>query len=283
MSHLDTPLDTDDLMMITERIGKLPAAEAEWVSVLLQELLRTRAREAELLAGEATLRRETEAHSAELDDHLAQLALDTAEWLKTLWNVGYMGAGNFRADPRSTFPSIDLEDIRKSSLFARIRQGKHALPFAPPTRQGLPWHELLEGQAEQTHTVNAEVIRDEEDLPIGAIIEACAEWQIIEEDAGQQEFIVQYQGKGPRYRLRLTDGTTARLHREPPSMTCKIHLQGHGSFHSYTLEWPEADERKQFVPLRAATWARAESEAEHWLATTHPEMYGQVRFEVCEQ
>lgn len=36
MSHLDTPLDTDDLMMITERIGKLPAAEAEWVSVLLQ-------------------------------------------------------------------------------------------------------------------------------------------------------------------------------------------------------------------------------------------------------
>lgn len=94
---------------------------------------------------------------------------------------------------------------------------------------------------------------------------------------------MQYQGKGPRYRLRLTDGTTARLHREPPSMTCKIHLQGHGSFHSYTLEWPEADDRKQFVPLRAATWARAESEAEHWLATTHPEVYGQVRFEVCEQ
>ena len=122
----------------------------------------------------------------------------------------------------------------------------------------------------------------QDEVPIGAIIEGCAEWQVIDEDAEQQEFIVQYQGKGPRYRLLLMD-TTARLHREPPSMTRKIHLQGHGGFHSYTLEWPEADDRKQFVPLRAATWARAESEAEHWLATTHPEMYGQVRFEVCEQ
>jgi len=44
MSHLDTPLDADDLMTISERIAKLPAAEAEWVSLLLQELLRARAR-----------------------------------------------------------------------------------------------------------------------------------------------------------------------------------------------------------------------------------------------
>jgi hypothetical protein len=188
--------------------------------------------------------------------------------LRTLWNVGYMGAGNFRSQPRSAFPAIDLEDVRKSSLFARIRQGKHALPFPPPTRQGLPWHELLEGQAEQTHTVDAEVIRDETDLPIGAIIEGLCRVAGHRRRRREQEFVVQHQGKGPRYRLRLGDGTTARLRREPPSMTRKIHLQGHGGFHSYTLEWPEADDgRKQFVPLRAATWARAESEAEHWLAT----------------
>lgn len=281
MSHLDKPLDADDLTILAERIARLPAADAEWVNVLLQELLRTRAREAELLAAETSLRRQTEEHSAELDDQLAQISLDTAEWLKTLWDVGYMGAGNFRSEPRSAFPSIDLEDVRKSSLFARIRQGKHALPFAPPTRRGLPWHELLEGQAE--HGVGAEIIRDETGVALGAIIEGCAEWQIIEETVDNSEFIVQHQGQGPCYRLRLADGVTARLHREPPATTRKIHLQGHGGFHSYTLEWPEDDGRQQFVPLRAATWARAESEAEHWLASTHPALYGQIRFEVCEQ
>jgi hypothetical protein len=63
MSNLDRPLDADDLMMIAERIAQLPAADAEWVDILLQELLRARAREAELLAEQASVRHETEAHS----------------------------------------------------------------------------------------------------------------------------------------------------------------------------------------------------------------------------
>jgi hypothetical protein len=32
-------------------------------------------------------------------------------------------------------------------------------------------------------------------------------------------------------------------------------------------------------PVRAATWERAESEADFWIATHYPEMYGQVSFE----
>lgn len=281
MSKIDKPLDADELLLLAERVVELPAEDAEWVGRLVHELLGARAREAELLAQQVSNREHAAHGSGEFDEQMAQLALDTAEWLRTLWDVGYMGAGSFRSQPRSAFPAIDLEDIRKSSLFARIRQGKHALPFPPPTRQGLPWHELLEGAA-SSHTVKAEVIHDEVGLPLGAIIEACSDWQVIEESAARQECVVQHQGKGPRFRLLQLDDLTAELRREPPSLTREIHLQGRGGFHSYTLEWPHEDGRTQFVALRAATLERARSEAEHWLATTHPELYGQVRFELRE-
>lgn len=277
MSKLDQALDADDLMILAERIEQLAADDAEWVARLFQELLRARAHEGELLAGQASGGQQQEGGEREFDEQLAQVALDTAEWLRTLWEVGYMGAGNFRSQPRSAFPAIDLEDVRKSSLFARIRQGKHALPFPPPTRQGLPWHELVEGGT-GTQLVSAEIVRDEVGLPMGAIIEGCSEWQVLEEGTAKQECVVQHQGKGPRFRLRLLAAESAELHREPPSLTREIHLQGRGGFNSYTLEWPLENGHTQFVALRAATWERAQSEAEHWLAITHPELYGQVRF-----
>lgn len=277
MSTPDKPLDADDLLILAERVGELPADHAEWVGRLVQELLRCRASEAELLARQADSRENAAHDAAAFDEQMAQVALDTAEWLRTLWEVGYMGAGNFRSQPRSAFPAIDLEDVRKSSLFARIRQGKHALPFPPPTRRGLPWHELLEGPASR-HTVSAELVRDEAGQPLGAIIEACGEWLVIEEAADRHECIVQHQGKGPRFRLRPLDELTAELRREPPTLTRAIHLQGRGGFHSYTLEWPLDDGSTQFVALRAATLERARSEAENWLANSHPELYGQVRF-----
>jgi hypothetical protein len=278
MSKLEQPLDADELMILAERIEQLSADDAEWVNRLLQELLRARAREGELLAAQDSGGPQgAGAGERGFDEQMAQVALDTAEWLKTLWEVGYMGAGNFRAQPRAAFPAIDLEDVRKSSLFARIRQGKHALPFPPPTRQGLPWHELLEGSA-PAHTVSAEIVRDEDGLPMGAIIEGCSEWQVLEEDAARQECVVQHQGKGPKFRLLLVDADSAQLRRELPTLTRQIHLQGRGGFNSYTLEWPQKEGPTQFVALRAATWERAQSEAEHWLAMTHPELYGQIRF-----
>ncbi|MBP6070395.1 MAG: hypothetical protein KA507_01365 [Candidatus Accumulibacter sp.] len=282
MVNENGPLDADDLMMLAERAAQLPASDAEWVGILLHELQRARTHEAELLAARASSGGPVDHGDGELGEQLAQIALDTAEWLRTLWNVGYMGAGNFRSLPRSAFPSIDLEDIRKSSLFARIRQGKYALPFPPPTRHGLPWHELLEG-AEQVHPVEAEIVCDETGQPQGAIIEACAEWLVIEETAENQAYVVQHQGLGPVYRLRLAGGQAAELQRESPTLKRRICLQRRGGFHSYTLEWLGENGRTQLVSLRAATWDRAESEAEHWLATTHPEMYGQVCFERCEE
>ena len=281
MSQLDQPLDADELMILAGRVEQLPASDAEWVNRLLQELLRARMHEAELMAGQSERSLQAGQGDIEFGEQMAQVALDTAEWLKTLWDVGYMGAGNFRSQPRSAFPAIDLDDVRKSSLFARIRQGKHALPFPPPTRQGLPWHELLEGGV-QTHLVSAEIVRDETDLALGAIIEGCSEWQIVEESADNRECVVQHQGKGPRFRLRQLDGGSAQLSRELPCLTRQIHLQGRGGFNSYTLEWPQDDGSMQFVALRAATWERAQLEAEHWLATSHPELYGQVRFEGTE-
>ena len=278
MSQQDIPLDADEVMIFAERIAQLPPDDAGWVGHLLRELLRARRREAELLAGQAANGHEMPRQEDTLNDQLAQVALDTAAWLRTLWDVGYMGAGNFRSEPRSSFPSIDIEDVRKSSLFARIRQGKQALPFPPPTRHGLPWHGLLE-DPEQTQQVDAEIIRDESGRPFAAIIECCAEWDILEETLAGQEFIVQHQGKGPTYRLRLDEGMAGELRPQAPSSTCTIRQQERGGFHSYTLEWPLQDGRMQLVALRAATWERAESEAQGWLATNHPELYGQIRFE----
>lgn len=277
MMNDETPLDADELMNYAERIEQLPSADAEWVGPLFQECLRARMHEAELLSGQA----ETSARGGnELEAQLAQVALVTAEWLKTLWNVGYMGAGSFPAQPRSAFPSIELEDVLKSALFARIRQGKRPLPFPPPTRQGLPWHDLIEKQGE-THTVDAEIVRDGQHQAIGAIIEGCANWNIVEEVELDREYIVQHRGKGPFFRLQFEQGITT-LRREPPRWTRRIRSQDRGGFHSYTLEWPQDDGRVQAVSLCATTWERAESEAGFWIATKYPEMYGQVSFERVE-
>ena len=272
----DAPLDADELMNFADRVEQLPPADAEWVGRLLREAMRARLHEAELLS----VAQDSASPQHELDPQLAQIALDTAEWLKTLWNVGYMGAGSFPAQPRSAFPAVEVEDVLKSALFARIRQGKRPLPFPPPKHHGLPWHELVESK-DATHTVDSDIVRDEDGLPLGATIETCADWHIVEEVASDREYLVQYQGKGPLYRLRL-DTFTAELRREPPRWTRKIRQQERGGVRSFTLEWLKDDGSTSPVPLRATTWERAESEAEHWIATKHPEMYGQVSFERSE-
>ena len=275
----EIPLDADELMNFAERIEQLPLADAEWVGALFQECLRARMHEAELRV--AALDSETSKHDFKvLDEQLGQVALDTAEWLKTLWDVGYMGAGSFPSQPRSSFPLIALEDVLKSALFARIREGKRPLPFPPPTRDGLPWHALVESQ-EATHVVAADIIRDELGQNIAANIAGCHDWQVVEEVGKDREYVVQHRGKGPLYRLQL-DSPGARLRREPPRWTRTIRLQERGGFRSYILEWPQDNGRMQPVSLRATTWERAESEAGHWIATKYPEMYGQVSFERVE-
>jgi hypothetical protein len=268
------PLDADELMNFAERIEQLPPMDAEWVNRLFQECLRARMHEAELMCA-ATEEGDVDGKRGEIETQLAQVALDAAEWLKTLWNVGYMGAGSFPAQPRSTFPLIELEDVLKSALFARIREGKR--PFPPPTRDGLPWHDLIEG-AERSHDVTAEILRDEKNAPVRAVIEGCTGWHVVEALAGGEEYLVQHLGKGPVFTLSMATDP-ARLKRLPPRWQRPIRRQERGGYCSYLLEWLKDDGQLQAVPLRAATWERAESEAAHWIANTHPQMYGQVSFE----
>ncbi len=214
---LDTPspLDADELMNFAERIERLAPEDAEWVEALFQECLRARMHEAELLTAGGNPESETPGKSRkDFDAQLAQVALDAAEWLKTLWNVGYMGAGSFPSQPRSAFPLIELEDVLKSALFARIREGKRPLPFPPPTHHGLPWHALVECEENVSHPVDAEIVRDSDGQLIGAIIEACADWHVIEEIAAGREYIVQHRGKRPLFRLQL-DTLFSTLRREP--------------------------------------------------------------------
>ena len=276
MDDDQTPLDADQLMNFAERIERLPEADRQWVDRLFQECLRARMNEAALLApppGDG-------GEGGEFAAQLAQVALDAADWLRTLWDVGYMGAGSFPSAPRSAFPQVDLEDVHKSALFARIRDGKRPLPFPPPTRNGLPWHDLVDSQGE-AHAVDAQIVRDDAGRSIAAIIAGCADWGIVDEVLIDREYLVQPRAKGPLFRLRLgTDG--ASLRREPPRWTRRIRLQQRGGFRSYTLEWEVAGGGVQSIPLRAATWERAESEAAYWIASKHPQMYGQVSFERFE-
>ena len=267
----ELPLDADELMLMAERIDALPTAEAGWVKRLFDECVRARVREAELLSAPPS-------GATEWEGQLAQVALDAAEWLKTLWNVGYMGAGSFPAQPRTAFPVIGLEDVLKSSLFARIREGKRPLPFPPPTRNGLPWHDLVEGDSE-SHVVLAELLRDEQGKTIGAVIEGCNGWGIVGEVVAGSEYIVQHGGKGPLFRLGIND-FLCTLVRQAPMWGRQIRYSERAGMGGYTLIWPsESGVATQEIPRRAATWERAESEAAYWIASNHPAMYGQVRFE----
>ncbi len=268
-------------MAFADRIGNLPPDDAMWVCQLFQESMRARMHEAELL--EKLQSDETDASGKErqgFDLELAQVALDAAEWLKTLWDVGYMGSGSFPSPPRTAFPMITQEDVLKSSLFARIREGKRPLPFPPPTRRGLPWHDLVEGPVEP-HSVESDIVSDDQDTVISVIVEGCPDWRVVEEVDEGTEYVIQHRGKGPLYRLHR-DVLFSTLTREPPYWEKQIRFQERGGVRSYTLLWSNHDGTMQEIPLRALSWERAESDAAYWIATNCPEMYGQVSFERVE-
>ena len=266
------PLDDDELAEYAERLERLPLEEAEWVAHLLQECQRARAVESRLLAQIAGTADQLQGQ----EQDLATLVLDAAAWLRILWDVGYMGGSHFPAMPRTQFPVIELDDVLKSALFARIRTGKCPLPFPPPTRHGVPWHEVIEQDG--PHAVEAEILRDERGAPVGAVIEACRHWQVIGEPVAGREYSVQHNGKGPLFRLSI-DSEDAQLSRVPPSCVRRIRMRERGGFRSFTLEWPRADNENESVNLRAGTWERAEAAAQQWIALNHSELYGQVRFE----
>jgi hypothetical protein len=171
-----------------------------------------------------------------------------------------------------------MEDVLKSSLFARIREGKRPLPFPPPTRNGLPWHDLIEGPPE-SQVVNAEVVRDENGATIGAIIEGCVDWLVVEDAGDGVGYVVQYRGKGPLFALNVNPFFST-LQRMPPQWERQIRVQERAGVRSYLLIWSaEGQGPAREIPLPAATWERAKSEAAYWVAKNHPEMYGQIRFE----
>jgi hypothetical protein len=257
-------LDDDAMLALAERLESLPLEHADWVVALFQECQRARAAEAAALAAGG---------NARPDADFAQTVLDTADWLRTLWEVGYLGGEAFPAPPRSEFPQISVEDILKSALFARIREGKRPLPFPPPTRHGNPWHEVVE--SEQAFTVDATLADGD-----GAIIEGCADWRVVDREAAGTSCRVQHRGKGPLYRLQLA-GAGSTLQKWPAERMRRIVRQSRAGIDAYLLEWPGENGAQRF-PLRATSWERAEDEAQRWIALRHPQLYGQVRFERSE-
>lgn len=256
-------LDEGAMAALAERLETLPLEHADWVVQLFLECQRARAAEARLLAN---------GDNAGAEADVTQVVLDTADWLRTLWEVGYMGGEAFPAQPRTEFPSVRVEDILKSALFARIRQGKRPLPFPPPTRDGIPWHEVVESS--EVFAVRARVDSDGQ-----AKIEGCSDWQVIEPLAGEMGYLVQHRAKGPIYRLKIDEGGNGLLQRQEPAIVRRILRQSRAGFDAYLLEWPKDDASSIQVPLRAAGWERAENEAHRWVALRHPHLYGQIQFE----
>lgn len=260
------PLSDEDLNAFGEQLAQLPEEHAGWVAQLWIECRRAR--------GSSVA---TEAHTAApnaVEADLTQVVLDTAEWLRTLWEVGYMGAGTLPVPPRTHFPQIEVEDVLKSTLFSRIRHGKHPLPFAPPTRWGSPWHEIVE--SDEAQSVEAEVLEDD-GKPAFAIIDRCNRWRILRSEESKT-FIVQHEGKGPLYRLTI-DPFMSTLLRLPPETVRRIVTRERAGLRHYVLEWAHENGRTEDVPLRAATREGAEAAAGAWIARHHPQHYGRVGFE----
>lgn len=260
------PLSNEDLDAFATQLEMLPEEHAGWVAQLFMECRRARSAEGVGSNGEGA------PESVEAD--LTQVVLDTAEWLHTLWDVGYMGANTLPVPPRTHFPQIEVEDVLKSALFARIRQGKHPLPFPPPTRWGSPWHEVVE--SDEAQSVEAEIIEDD-GKPAFAIVDACNRWRVVETNDARQ-FVIQHEGKGPLYRLTL-DPFMSTLQRLPPNARRRIVMRERAGLRAYTLEWLHESGKVEEIPLRAATRDGAEGAAALWIARHHPQHYGQIGFE----
>ena len=265
MDETQQRLSDETFAALAERIESLPIEHVDWVVQIFLECRRAREAEAQYIAA-------GEQGAAGGDP--TRLVLATAVWLRTLWEVGYMGSDVLPALPRSDFPQINVEDILKSALFARIRHGKRPLPFPPPTRDGMPWHEVVE--SDQPIAVRAEV------TPNGqCIIEGCGSW-LVQAAEANRSYVVQHRGKGPLYRLALNDQGGGTLHMQPAGVVRRIVRQERVGIVAWLLEWPQENGAIAQVPLRAPSWERAEAEAQRWVALRHPDLYGQIRYERSE-
>jgi hypothetical protein len=263
------PLDESAMAALAERLESLPMEHAEWVLQLFLECRRARESEARLKPGGCPSLDPTD------PAEIAHLVLDAADWLRTLWDVGYMGSEALPARPRTDFPQVNVEDILKSALFSRIRHGKRPLPFPPPTRNGVPWHEIVE--SEEPFTVGAAVADDGL-----CVIEECTDWQVMTTETTGRTYRVQHRGKGPIYQLTLDRPDGGVLRKCPAETKRRMVRQMRIGMVVYLLEWPKPDGNITQVPLRAVSWERAEAEALRWVALRHPDLYGQIHFERCE-
>lgn len=266
MNPTQEPLAEDALLAFAERIESLPAEHMDWVVELYLECRRAREAEAHRIANSTT---------EQSTEDPTQLVLDAADWLRTLWEVGYMGSEALPAQPRTDFPQINVEDILKSALFSRIRNGKRPLPFPPPTREGVPWHEVVDSDG--PISVRAEVTPTDE-----CVIEACGNWLIKSRGPTENSYIVQHRGKGPIYHLQLDGRGGGTLHKRPAEIVRRIVRLDRVGIVAWLLEWPRESGGMAQIPLPATTWERAESEAHRWVALRHPDLYGQIRLERSE-
>jgi hypothetical protein len=155
--------------------------------------------------------------SGELDEHLAQLALDTAEWLKTLWNVGYMGAGNFRSTHVRLSRRLTSKisgNLRSLPAFARastpFRFRRRPGRACPGTNSSKAGGANPPGQRRDHSRRTGSADRRDHRRPVPS-------GRLSRKTPRIRSIIVQHQGKGPRLPAAAGRTPGCRLHRESPS------------------------------------------------------------------
>ena len=113
------------------------------------------------------------------------------EWLKIREQEG-------RAFPKDV--EAFVQELDHSALLQRLVSGKPALPVAPPLSFGYPWYDLLEnGHGEPAEVyVGDKVANDIHGCRVIVINQAI--WR-IEEQVGDSDYIVSYDGHNARYLL----------------------------------------------------------------------------------
>lgn len=137
-----------------------------------------------------------------LSPHDRALIMQTVTWLRTL----------HEARPAGSPPSYPaLDDIDHSALFRRIRQGLTPMPWAPPTRQGLPAYDLIEN-ARRPHRVNL----DESNTTAESRRIDGGIWRVLANEPGTRRDLLAY-GRWP-LAFALTAQDTRRWSELPPDL-----------------------------------------------------------------
>lgn len=155
-------------------LSVVAAVDRDLVSKILSETRRARQAENEEHRQVMETQNKLDELNGDLTNAEHSLVLSAVEWTKTRMKLGFN-------------QSPSREDVSKSALFRRLRDGKAPLTNAPPTNYGYPWYALVD--TNQIHRVKIDLQHADIDK-VG--INGC-QWSIIDRPDADT-FVVSHAG-----------------------------------------------------------------------------------------